>query len=65
MTYDVIKHLSAIDILKEEVKMTLSDDKVPHFANIRVSKQGDDRCLANSANLPILIFWPCRSLCPS
>jgi hypothetical protein len=34
MTDDIIQHLSTVDILKEEIEMSLSDYDVPHSTNV-------------------------------
>ena len=56
---DIIEHLSAIDILEEEIEVALCDDDIPHSANIWMSKQRDNGGFTDGPNLPILVFWSC------
>jgi len=59
MTDNVVKHLATIDVFEEKVEMALSDDNVPHCADIRVSEKRDNRSLTNSTDLAILVFGAC------
>ena len=59
MTNDVVKHLATIDVFEEKVEMALSDDNVPHCADIRVSEKRDNCSLTDSADLAILVFGTC------
>lgn len=38
MTYDIVEHLTTVDILEEKIEMALSNDNVPHSTDIRMPK---------------------------
>ena len=64
VAYNVIEHLSAVDIFEEEVEMTLCDDDVSHSTNVWMPKQSDDCGLADCPNLSVFVFGSSASICP-
>ena len=64
VAYNVIEHLSAVDVFKEEVEMTLCNDHVSHSTNVWMSEQSDDCCFADCPNLSVFVFGSSSSICP-
>ena len=62
MTNNIVEHLTAIDILKKEIKMALRDNDISHSADIRMSKQCNDCRLSDCANFSILVFRSCCTI---